>query len=225
MTAAGNTLLTLLIFWGLPVYLIDRRARRNERPAWVRFTIAFFMLFYFLIVPVFVALSLAGPKRPRRSRRETGFLAASTRYAETQRQPDLGQIPFHDPRSFQQGLEQQRARARKRHKEAEARRTRQREARSGPQQEPQPAYQSQTRPYLTPQQKHEQHELAQHNRRREREQQQAQQQRDAEQRAAQLEAQALEARRERQQQADQERQAQNDLFMTWDERGEEELPE
>jgi hypothetical protein len=216
MTAAGNTLLTLLIFWGLPLYLIDRRARHNDRPGWMRFTIAFFMLFYFLIVPVFVALNLAGPKRPRGPGPRPG----------PDPRPDLGEIPLHDPRSFQQGLEKQRARARQRHKEAQARQQSQRlEALSSQRPQLGPSRQTQTHPYLTPQQKHEQHELAQHYRRREREQQRAEQQREAEQRAAQLEAQALDARRQRQDRADRERQAQNDLFMTWDERGEEELLE
>jgi hypothetical protein len=218
MQHALNSLLGLLIVWGLPVYLLDRRARFNDRPGWMRFAIAFFMLFYFLIVPIFMAFALAGPKRPRRSRRQTGFLADRPPFAER-----------YDPRPpaayVQDDSHARQANARRRN-QAEGRRPT----------EPEPSRHSQTHPYLTREQRREQHELNQARRRREREQRQAEQHREAEQRTAEREEHALQARRERQEQAarekherqeraDRERQAEDDLFMTWDERGEEELAE
>jgi hypothetical protein len=228
MQAAFHSLLTLAIVWGLPVYLLDRRARYNDRPGWMRFAIAFFMLFYFLIVPIFMAFALAGPKRPRRSRRPTGFLADHPPFVER-----------YDPRPHaayvQDDSRARQANAQRRKEQEDRDRQELQELLSqGPQHEP--SRHSQTRPYLTPDQRLEQHELNQARRRREQEQQQAQKRREAEQRTAQREAQVLQARRdrheqaarekqERQDRADRERQAQDDLFMTWDERGEEELAE
>jgi len=212
MQAAFHSLLTLAIVWGLPVYLLDRRARYNDRPGWMRFAIAFFMLFYFLIVPIFMAFALAGPKRPRRSRRPTGFLADHPPFVERYDprpsydpppEPYTAQVAEYDrhsPEASTKRLEEhQLALARRRREEAEARQRR----------EPEPSRHSQTRPYLTPQQqaarRREQHDLDRDTRRRERQQQQARE------------------KQERQDRADRQRQAQNDLFMTWDERGEEDL--
>jgi len=60
MAKATETILILALVWGLPVYFIDRRARRNHKPTNTQILIAFLMLFYYLIVPVFIALKLAG---------------------------------------------------------------------------------------------------------------------------------------------------------------------
>lgn len=60
MTKAAETILILALVWGLPVYFIDRRARHNNKPTSTRVLIAVLMLFYYLVVPVFIALKLAG---------------------------------------------------------------------------------------------------------------------------------------------------------------------
>jgi hypothetical protein len=213
MQAAGNSLITLLIFWGLPMYLLDRRARQNERLGWMRFAIAFFMLFWFLIVPVFFAINLAGPKRPRGSGPrpgpdrdpEPGYTLSTRPYQA--RRPATAQVPAYDRHSEEAIAERLR-----RHQLSQAKQRKEAQARALADghvhdRHREPPRTSRTRPYLTP-----------------------------EQRAAERKAQALQDRHQRQQQparekherqeqADRERQAQNDLFMTWDERGEEELLE
>jgi hypothetical protein len=216
MQHALNSIIGLLIIYGLPVYLLDRRARFNDRPGWIRFAIAFFMLFYFLIVPIFMALALAGPKRPRRSRRPAGLLADHPPFAERyDPRPSYSPVPSHpteevqeydrhSPEASAKRLEEHQLALAKQRKEKEERDRQSLEELLSQDPQPAPSRHSQTRPYLTPQQRREQNQLNQDRRRREREERQARE------------------KQERQDRADHDRQAQNDLFMTWDERGEDE---
>jgi hypothetical protein len=173
-----GTLIFLGVFWGIPMYLVDRRARYNDHSPGRRLFIAVLMIWWGLIIPALIALALAGPGPPRRSR---GLLASYDR----------------EPRRYTY----------------------------------EPDYDD--RAHRASAKRYQEHQLAQ-----------AQHRRESEQRAAQIEARALQERHERQEQtaherkqreqresrerterqdqADRDRQAQNDLFMTWDERGEEE---
>jgi len=71
-----GTLIFLGVFWGIPMYLVDRRARYNDHSPGRRLFIAVLMIWWGLIIPALIALALAGPGPPRRSR---GLLASYDR--------------------------------------------------------------------------------------------------------------------------------------------------
>lgn len=57
------------LLWGIPMYLVDKRARENRRPARARLIIALLMIWWDMIIPAVIALKLAGPKHRGPSRR------------------------------------------------------------------------------------------------------------------------------------------------------------
>jgi hypothetical protein len=56
-----GVLLFIGFFWGLPMYLIDKRARRNKRSNPKRVVIAVLMISWGALIPLAIALALAGP--------------------------------------------------------------------------------------------------------------------------------------------------------------------
>ena len=60
-----GTLIFLGVFWGIPMYLVDRRARYNDHSPGRRLFIAVLMIWWGLIIPALIALALAGPGRRR----------------------------------------------------------------------------------------------------------------------------------------------------------------
>lgn len=187
-----GALIFLGIFWGIPMYLVDTRARHNYHSPGRRLLIAVLMIWWGLIIPAVIAFALAGPKPARRSRRSYGSDPAPDRYTPY--------VEDYDDRAAQANTkryrEHQQAQAKQRHQQAEDRNTQQRDAEK----------RTAEREALTLQARQERQERAA----RERTERQQREHRE---------------RTERQDRADRERQAQNDLFMTWDERGEEDLPE
>jgi len=187
-----GTLIFLGVFWGIPMYLVDRRARYNDHSPGRRLFIAVLMIWWGLIIPALIALALAGPGPPRRSRSLlTSYDREPRRYIYE---------PDYDDRAAQANAkryaEHQQAQAKQRREEAEARNTQQRDAEK----------RTAEREALTLKARQERQERAARERT-------ERQQRESHERT------------ERQDRADRAKQQQNDLFMTWDERGEEDLAE
>jgi hypothetical protein len=59
-----GTMVFFGVLWGIPMYLVDRRARRNKRSPRKRLLIAVLMIWWGLIIPAIVAVTLAGPGEP-----------------------------------------------------------------------------------------------------------------------------------------------------------------
>jgi hypothetical protein len=187
-----GTLIFLGVFWGIPMYLVDTRARHNYHSPRRRLFIAVLMIWWGLIIPAVIAVAIAGPKPARRSRRSYGSYPAPDR--------DTPRVEDYDDRAARDNAKRyrdhQQAQAKRLREEAEARNAQQREAEK----------RTAEREALTLKARQERQERAA----RERTERQQRESRE---------------RTERQDRADSARQQQNDLFMTWDERGEEELAE
>jgi hypothetical protein len=208
-----GTLIFLGVFWGIPMYLVDRRARHNYHSPGRRLFIAVLMIWWGLIIPAVIAFALAGPQPPRGSR---GLLASYDR--EPRRytyEPDYDRASRANAKRYR---EHQQARAKRLRAEAEARKSQQ------------PAAEKRTAEMealtLRARRESQQQGALQ---KKEREQRESRERTERQDRAAQerqdREQRERRQRTERQAQADQAKQQQDDLFMTWDERGEEELAE
>lgn len=57
------------LLWGVPMYLVDRRARHNGRSNRKRLLIAVLMIWWGLLIPLVIALHLAGPSQAGPTRR------------------------------------------------------------------------------------------------------------------------------------------------------------